>query len=70
MARLEIDSNRFADPDTAYRVIVEAHRGLTAEQSAELNAQLVLLLANQIGDLDVLREAVALAREGRPSGMA
>lgn len=65
MARLEIDSNRFADPDSAYRAIVEAHRGLPAEESAALNARLVLLLANQIGDLDVLRAAISLAREGR-----
>lgn len=65
MARLEIDSNHFADPDSAYRAIVEAHRGLSAEESAALNARLVLLLANQIGDLDVLRAAISLAREGR-----
>jgi hypothetical protein len=52
----------FADPDAAYRLIVEAHRGINDEQSASLDAALVLILANHVGDLDVLREAVALAK--------
>jgi hypothetical protein len=58
---LSTQSN-FADPDAAYRLIVEAHRGLSEAQSADLDAALVLVLANHIGDLDVLREAIALAR--------
>jgi hypothetical protein len=57
---------RFADPDTAYRAIIEAHRGLTESQSADLNAALVLVLANQLGDMAVLREALALARATLP----
>jgi Protein of unknown function (DUF2783) len=52
----------FADPDAAYRLIVEAHRGISDEQSAALDAALVLVLANHIGDLEVLREAIALAK--------
>jgi Protein of unknown function (DUF2783) len=52
----------FADPDAAYRLIVEAHRGISEEQSASLDAALVLILANHVGDLDVLREAIALAK--------
>jgi hypothetical protein len=52
----------FADPDAAYRLIVEAHRGISDEQSASLDAALVLILANHVGDLDVLREAIALAK--------
>jgi hypothetical protein len=55
-------SARFADPDAAYRAIVEAHRGLTENESADFNAALVLILANQLGDMAVLREALALAR--------
>ena len=43
-------------------LIVEAHRGLTEEQSAELDAALVLVLANHIGDIEVLHEAIALAK--------
>jgi uncharacterized protein DUF2783 len=55
-------SSNFLKPDDAFRAIVEAHRGLTSEESADLDAALVLILANHIGDLTVLREAIALAR--------
>ncbi len=58
---LSTDSN-FARPDDAFRAVVEAHRGLTEEQSADLDAALVLILANHIGDIDVLREAIGLAK--------
>ena len=54
-------SSNFARPDDAFRAIVEAHRGLTEEQSADFDAALVLILAN-IGDIDVLREAIGLAQ--------
>jgi hypothetical protein len=55
-------SSNFTKPDDAFRAVVEAHRGLSDEQSADLDAALVLILANHIGDLDVLREAIELAR--------
>lgn len=55
-------SSNFARPDDAFRAIVEAHRGLSDPESADLDAALVLILSNHIGDLDVLREAIALAR--------
>jgi hypothetical protein len=55
-------SSNFADPDGAYRMIVEAHRGLSDEASAALDTALVLVLANHIGDLDVLRDAISLAK--------
>ena len=55
-------ASNFAKPDDAFRAIVEAHRGLNDEQSADLDAALVLILANHIGDIEVLREAIALAR--------
>jgi hypothetical protein len=61
MTALSTQSN-FADPDAAYRMIVEAHRGLGDAQSADLDAALVLVLANHIGDLDLLREAIELAK--------
>jgi hypothetical protein len=63
MPELETDS-RFADPDAAYRALVEAHRGLTEEESNDLNARLVLILANHIGDLGVLRKAIEVAKGG------
>ncbi len=58
---LETSRNRFADPDAAYRLLIDAHRGLGDDDSAALNARLVLILANQIGDLDVLAQAITLA---------
>jgi hypothetical protein len=67
MSKLDT-SSRFADPDAAYRALIDAHRGLSDVESAALNVRLVLLLANHIGDLDVLCEAIALARdESRPA---
>jgi hypothetical protein len=45
-------------------MLIDAHRDLSDEQSAALNARLILLLSNHIGDIAVLREALALAREG------
>jgi len=55
-------SSNFARPDDAFRAIVEAHRGLSDGESADLDAALVLILANHIGDIDVLGEAIALAK--------
>jgi hypothetical protein len=52
----------FERPDDFYDVLIEAHRGLTEVQSAMVNAKLILLLANHIGDLDVIREALAAAK--------
>jgi hypothetical protein len=64
MAKL-ITESQFADPDAAYVALVAAHRDLTAEEAAEFDARLVLVLANHIGDLEVLKEAIALARAPR-----
>ena len=55
-------SSNFTRPDDAFRAVVEAHRGLSETESADLDAALVLILANHIGDIDVLREAIALAK--------
>ena len=51
-----------ASPDDFYEALIEAHRDLSAPQSHALNARLVLLLANHIGTLEVLREALDAAR--------
>jgi predicted metal-dependent hydrolase len=59
---LETATNRFVDPDLAYRLLIDAHRGLTDEASAALNSRLILILANQIGSLEVLRAAIQLAQ--------
>ena len=52
-----------AAPDDFYEELIDLHRDLTDEQSALVNAKLILLLANHIGDLAVLRAALAAARE-------
>lgn len=55
--------SNFPDPDAAYRLIVDAHRGLDEAESAAVQSATVLLLANHIADAQVLREALTLARE-------
>jgi len=51
-----------ADPDAFYEALLQAHEGLSEAESAEIDARLVLLLANQVGDLQVLLECIAAAR--------
>jgi hypothetical protein len=53
---------RLVDPDGFYAALMDAHRDLSPEASRRLDARLVLLLANHIGDLAVLHEALAAAR--------
>ncbi|MCU0775069.1 MAG: DUF2783 domain-containing protein [Ideonella sp.] len=50
--------------DDFYEALIETHRGLSDDDSRLVNARLVLLLANHIGDLRVLREALTAARAG------
>ena len=52
-----------ADPDGFYEAWIAAHEGLSDEESNDLDARLVLLLANQVGDAEVLRACIAEARE-------
>jgi hypothetical protein len=56
-------SPRLADPDALFALLVEAHAGLDAAASRRLDAKLVLILANHIGDAGIVRQAVAAARE-------
>jgi hypothetical protein len=63
MGTLNTEPN-LAAPDEFYERLVATHRGLTDAQSALVNAKLVLLLSNHIGDADVLAQAMAAAREG------
>jgi hypothetical protein len=53
---------RLADPDAFYEALIEMHRDLGKDESQLVNAKLILLLSNQIGDMDVLREAMSMAR--------
>ncbi len=52
----------FSPGDDFYQSLIDLHRGLTDEQSAQVNAKLILILSNHIGDIAVLREAMSLAR--------
>ena len=53
-----------ADPDRVFTALVDAHRGLDQEASARLNARLVLILANHIGDGATVAEAISRAVAG------
>jgi hypothetical protein len=53
----------FQDADAFYEQLLDAHQDLDAEQSAMLDARLILLLANQVGDAKVLKECVEAARQ-------
>jgi Protein of unknown function (DUF2783) len=63
VAGLNVDLN-LGSPDDFYAALVELHRGLSDEQSELVNARLILLLSNHVGDIQVLREAMRRAREG------
>ena len=52
----------FTPGDDFYEALIDTHRDLTDEQSTLVNAKLILLLSNHIGDISVLREAMSLAR--------
>ncbi|GGL70506.1 DUF2783 domain-containing protein [Wenxinia marina] len=52
-----------ARPDDFYARLLAVHEGLTKAESDALNARLILILANHIGDPQVLDEALALAAE-------
>jgi Protein of unknown function (DUF2783) len=60
MSKLIVTPN-LVNPDAAYEALVEARRGRSDDEAAVLDTRLVLILANHIGDLDVLKEAIALA---------
>ncbi len=50
------------DPDGFYDDLIKAHEGLSKDESDAYNARLILILANQIGDRDVLRAALEAAK--------
>jgi hypothetical protein len=57
-----ITTPNLSAPDDFYEALIDTHRDLPAEQSHALNARLVLLLANHIGDFGVLKQALLAAR--------
>ncbi len=62
MGNLNLKPN-FSDPDSFYAALTELHRDLDPDQSERINARIILLLANHIGDQDVLLEAMRIATE-------
>lgn len=56
--------NNFASPDDFYEALIAMHRDLDDETSQLVNARLILLLANHIGDSEALAEAMEKARAG------
>jgi hypothetical protein len=56
-------SPNLSQPDDAYALILSAHDGLSETESAMLNARLILILTNHIGDVAVLAEALRLSRD-------
>ena len=61
MTKLDL-TPRLTDPDALFEALVAAHRDLSPVASRRLDARLILLLANHIGDAEVLAEAIAAAR--------
>lgn len=58
------------DPDSFYAALIDLHAGLSQEESNKINAKLILMMANQIGDRDVLDDMLAYLREQRPTPSA
>ncbi|RYE86806.1 MAG: DUF2783 domain-containing protein [Oxalobacteraceae bacterium] len=58
-----ITTPNLESPDDFYEALIDTHKDLDTASSHALNARLVLLLANHIGSLDVLRQAMRIARE-------
>lgn len=62
MTALRLDPN-IADVDHVYQQLIDLHAGRSDEDSQRINARLILILMNHIGDMHVLRQAMACAAE-------
>lgn len=62
---LNLDPN-LSDPDGFYAALIDSHDGLSDAESAALNARLILILSNHIGDMQVLKQAIQTARGDTP----
>ena len=54
---------QWSDADGFYEALLDAHEGLSPEQTSALNARLILILANQIGDAQMLSKCIDQAKE-------
>lgn len=68
MTHLRRDDGLDGSGDAFYEQLVAAHRGLSDADSGALNARLVLLLANHVGDPAIVAEAIAAARRSLDAG--
>jgi Protein of unknown function (DUF2783) len=59
---VRLEENFRGRGDDFYEALIRAHEGLSDAESHTLNARLVLILANHIGDLTIVQEALTLAR--------
>jgi hypothetical protein len=57
---------RIEDPDDFYASLIDLHEGLSSSESNDLNCKLILLMANHIGDREVLFEVLDAVRNYRP----
>ena len=57
-----------ANPDDFYARLIELHEGLTSEQSHKINAKVILMLANHVGDTDVLIRGAGICQQSRGKG--
>ena len=60
----QVPGVELAAGDDFYEALLDAHQGLSEADSAALNARLILVLANHIGDVAVLKQAIDAARQG------
>ena len=67
MQNLKTNAN-ITKPDDVYELLIHTHDGLTKDQSDALNARLILILLNHIGDEAIIREALALAQSPPRTG--
>jgi hypothetical protein len=58
--------SQIEDPDDFYARLIALHEGLSSDESNSLNCKLILLMANQIGDREVLFEVLDVVRNNRP----
>ncbi|MFL6717748.1 MAG: DUF2783 domain-containing protein [Burkholderiaceae bacterium] len=69
MRSLELNTAaNMAAPDDFYESLIDMHRDLSPAQSNAANAALILLLANHIGSIEVLEQAMAIARQDAMQG--
>lgn len=60
------NDNLGSEGDATYTLLMQAHEGLSTEESHALNARLILLMMNEIGDKATIRDLIADAKHTTP----